>query len=237
MRFFELCRQELDFWRKKRLLTGKFPDVSFGKNFQVIGLNSVSIGRGSCIGDSVWINDCRIDGKKRIRIGSTVLIGRGSVISTAGSLEIGDFCILAPSVIVADADHIYNDPLKPYLQQGATTDRSIVIEENCWLGMHAKILGNSIVGRGSIVGAGSLVNGVIPPFSVVVGVPARIVKLYDFSKNEWLKVNSDTEVKNILANREKNDILPDREAYKKNLLATASFTRLDPLLAGNGICV
>lgn len=234
MRFLEWCREGLDSWQKKQLLAEKFSEVSFGKGVQVIGLNTVAIGRGSCISDDVWVNDCIRDGLTRLKIGETVLVGRRGVISTAGYLEIGSFTILAPDVIVTDADHVYENPMLPYLQQGATSDRTLIVEENCWLGMQVKVLGNLTIGRGSVVAAGSLVRNSLPPFVVAAGSPSRIVKFFDFETQAWRKVESMEQSEQLTNGTLDRGKVPERDEYLQLLEAQAAFRYLDPILAGGG---
>lgn len=210
-------------------LTRCFERVAFGTDVQVIGLEQVRIGTGTCVGDRVWINDCLRDEPGRVSIGKNVLIGRGAVISSAGKLEIGDFCVLGPDVFVADADHVFADPFQPILQQGVTMGRSVVIEENCWLGMNVKVFGDLTVGRGTIIGGGSIVRTTLPPFCVAVGTPARVVKLFDFHQKQWVPVRNDDDLMEKLTAR--TDV-PDRARYREILHANYRFGDLDETLAG-----
>jgi len=227
-----ILREQARRMQSRRELKKHFPNVSFGDGVQVMGLATVKIGSGSCIGDSVWINDCVRDSRIRLTIGASVLVGRRGVISTAGSLSVGDFCILAPDVIIADADHVYSNPLLPYLQQGAAAGRSIIVEENCWFGMQAKVLGSLTIGRGSVVGAGSLVKQSVPPFAVAVGSPSRVVRLYDFETGQWRSIRDEQELASALEARSRCGLMPAREPYRELLHTNAGFTTLDPILAG-----
>ena len=210
-----------------------FPNVSFGNTVQVLGIKSVSIGEGACIGDDVWLNICDRDDRLRMKIGRCVLIGRQSVISTGGYLEIGDYCILAPRVYVSDTDHVFEDIHQPVIQQGATLGRSVTVEENCWLGINSVITGNLTVGRGSVVGANSLVIREVPPFSVVVGNPARIIKMYNPQTKNWELTKTEEEQKKVLAAREAFK-LPTREEYKQLLTKNATVTCVYSIAAGRG---
>lgn len=214
-------------------LGGRFPEVSFGEMVQVLGMGNISIGVGSCIGDNSWLNVCIRDGEVRMRIGVCVLVGRQAVISTAGTLEIGDYCVFAPRVYISDADHIYTDIMQPIIQQGATWNRSVVIEENCWLGINTVISGNLTLGRGSVVGANAVVTRDIPPFSVVVGNPAQVVKMYSTRSRTWERTRGEEDIRRILKEREE-DGLPSREQYRQILRQNAQVTRLDPVLGGRG---
>lgn len=222
--------------RARGVLEGRFPGVAFGHDVQIIGLDFVRIGEGACVGDRVWINDCLRDHAGRLEIGRFALIGRGGVISTAGRLLIGDFAVLGPDVFVADADHVFADPFQPILQQGVTSGRSVIIEDNCWLGMQAKVFGDLVVGRGSVVAGGSIVRKSVPPFAVVAGAPARIVKLYDFAAKEWQSVRTEAEIEAALARREDHPP-PSADAYREVLHRNSRLAPLDRILAGSGLSI
>lgn len=217
-------------------LPSHFPGVSFGANIQVIGLRNITIGEGSCIGDNVWLNVCIRDDSVRLKIGKSLLIGRQTIISTAGYLEIGDYCVFAPRVYVSDADHIFADIYQPVMQQGVTTDRSVIVEENCWLGINTVISGNLTIGRGSVIGAGAVVNKDVPPFSVVVGNPTVIVKMYNPQTKNWEKTTAPEDLQRVMTARAAVG-LPSRAEYLQILRQNAVFRQVDPLVAGNNICI
>jgi len=109
----------------------------------------LSIGAGAWIGHEVMF----VGGDADIRIGRNVDIGPRVTLAT-GSHQIGDSSHRAG--------------------RGYSTD--IVIEDGCWIGASATVLGGAVVGHGSVVGAGSLVKGTIPADSIAVGVPTRVVR-------------------------------------------------------------
>ena len=65
----------------------------------------------------------------------------------------------------------------------------IKIENNVWIGANSVVLPGVQIGNHSVIGAGSIITKDIPPYSVAVGNPARIVKRYDMDLKEWVKVN------------------------------------------------
>ncbi|MFZ5906244.1 MAG: acyltransferase [Nitrospirota bacterium] len=211
-----------------------FHSVSFGHAVQIIGMKNIHIGVGSCIGDNVWLNVCIRDEKIRMKIGKCVLVGRQSMISTGGFLEIGDYCVLAPRVYVSDADHVFTDIYQPILQQGATFNRSVIVEENCWLGINAVVTGNLTVGRCSIIAANAVVTKDVPPFSIMAGIPARIIKMYNPETKNWEQINDEADVEKILKIRETIG-MPNREEYKNILDKNARFRHIDPIVAGKGM--
>jgi acetyltransferase-like isoleucine patch superfamily enzyme/2-polyprenyl-3-methyl-5-hydroxy-6-metoxy-1,4-benzoquinol methylase len=225
--------------KETRMQTSTFTEshglkINIGKDVQIIGLQNINIGEGSCIGDNVWLNVCIRDDKIRMKIGNCVLIGRQAVISTAGYLEISDYCVLAPRVFVSDADHVFSDIYQPILQQGTTDNRSVIIEENCWLGMHSVASGNLTIGRGSVIAANAVVTKDVPPFSIMAGVPAKIVKMYNPATKEWERIKDEAHIEQILKIRESVGI-PNREEYRKILEKNAHIRYIDPIVAGKGI--
>jgi acetyltransferase-like isoleucine patch superfamily enzyme len=212
-------------------LNASFPDVFFGKGVQICGVKCVQIEAGSCISDDVWLNVCIRDDAIRMRIGKCVLIGRRDVISTGGMLEIGDYCILAPNVYVGDVDHAYQGDINvPILMRGTTDQRRLVIEESCWLAMNSVITGALTIGRGSVVGANSVLTRDVLPFTVVAGNPSTIIKMYDPVKEDWIRTAHPDDIKRINDNREKKP-LPSRQEYRQ-ILASYDFKQVPPIVAG-----
>ncbi|MBI5722733.1 MAG: hypothetical protein HZA50_02155 [Planctomycetes bacterium] len=210
-----------------------FPGAAFGKDVQVLGVSNIEIGQGTCLGDEAWLNICIRDDKIRLRIGAGVLIGRQNMISTAGFMEIGDFCLFGPRVSIIDADHTFGDIYLPYTVQPATANRQLIVEENCWIGVGAAVVGSLTVGRGSIIGANAVVLCDVPPFSVAVGNPARVVKMFNPAANQWQKVAGAEQQEEIVAARMKAG-MPPREQYRQILRSRVAVGGMTPLLAGRG---
>jgi len=92
-------------------------------------------------------------------------------------VEIGDYVMLAPYVqILGGKAHNISDIKIPMVLQGEYYKGKIIIEEDVWIGTNAVIMPNVRIGRGSIVGANSVVTKNIEPFTIVGGVPAKIIK-------------------------------------------------------------
>jgi tetrahydrodipicolinate N-succinyltransferase len=156
------------------------------------------------------------------------------MLSAGGLLEVGDYCLLAPQVFISDADHVYRNIMRPYMDQGATAGK-VVVEENCWLGIHAVVSGNIIVGRGSVIAANAVVTKDVPPFAVVAGVPARVLKLFNFNSATWDTVQDEVHCHELLTLRKLHPP-PPRDVYAKILQKNSSTTAVDPIIAGGGQC-
>ena len=115
-----------------------------------------------------------------------VAIGQNFHCTAAGRLIIGEGCLIAPDVLITDIDHASDEMhIKP-------SDRSYKfsrtqIGKNCFIGTGAVIQAGSNLGDSCIVGANSVVRGSFPPFSMIVGAPARTVRTFDLDKGVWVK--------------------------------------------------
>lgn len=114
----------------------------------------------------------------RIEIGRTTYIGPYVCLAGAGNITIGENCLIASHSGIYANNHLFSDLTQPIMTQGTTT-RGIVIEDDCWLGTGVKVLDGVRIGRGSVIGAGAVVTKDIPPYSVAVGVPAKVVSRRD----------------------------------------------------------
>lgn len=110
-----------------------------------------------------------------IEIGNDCTVNSFAVLYGNGGLDIGNGVRIAPHVIIAAMNHIFEDPDMPIWKQGIKAE-GIKIEDDVWIGAGAKILDGVTIGRGSVIGAGAVVTKNIPPYSVAAGVPARVIK-------------------------------------------------------------
>jgi acetyltransferase-like isoleucine patch superfamily enzyme len=112
-----------------------------------------------------------------ITIGARCLIGKGSGIVGHERIAIGDDVFTGHHVYITDANHGYEDPDVPIGRQFAPP-RPVTIGAGSWLGHGSIVLPGATVGRHCVIGAGSVVTGEIPDYSVAVGNPARIIRRY-----------------------------------------------------------
>ncbi|HSI78259.1 MAG TPA: acyltransferase [Lunatimonas sp.] len=110
-----------------------------------------------------------------LKIGNNSSIGPYSYIGCSGYIEIGNNVMISPRVSIYSENHVFDDPTSPIIEQGV--NRSfVIIEDDCWIASHSVILAGVRIGRGSVIGAGSIVTKDVPPFSIVAGNPARVIK-------------------------------------------------------------
>lgn len=116
---------------------------------------------------------------KTISIGRNVYIGNRCVFQSAhGIINIGNHVMFGPEVHIHGGDHPI-DVVGQFMDEVKknTDDGAVVIEDDVWIGARAIILKKVTIGKGAVVGAGSVVTKNVPPYAVVVGNPARIIKM------------------------------------------------------------
>jgi acetyltransferase-like isoleucine patch superfamily enzyme len=109
-----------------------------------------------------------------LRLGPKVVMGRDNVINTYLDIEVGTNSLLGDWIYVCDFDHIYERLDIPIKSQGVVKT-PVRIGADVWVGEKASILRGADIGSGSVIASQALVKGQIPPFSIVVGTPARII--------------------------------------------------------------
>jgi maltose O-acetyltransferase len=133
-------------------------------------------------GEMIFEDRVRLDGRLiplsfscfqggRLRVGEGTFINFGTDISANLSVDIGRNCDIGQYAIIMDSDyhstadhHQFGDP------------QPVVIEDDVWIAARVTILPGAHIGRGSVIGAHAVVKGEIPPYSMAVGVPARVVR-------------------------------------------------------------
>jgi acetyltransferase-like isoleucine patch superfamily enzyme len=148
--------------------------VFFGRRVEL----KARVGHGNLeLGPWCWIGD---DNKLRahegnLRLGPKVVMGRDNVINTYLDIEIGTNALLGDWIYICDFDHIYDRVDVPIKSQGLVKT-PVRVGADVWVGEKASILRGADVGSGSVIASQALVKGTIPPFSIVVGTPARVIR-------------------------------------------------------------
>lgn len=167
-RFFHYLSEMIYRWR----------GASIGKNCMVSPRASLlRFPVNITLGDDVVVKDgvhlCSCQEHARISVGERTTIGFYTLIYASVSIEVGDDCMIAPFVHIVDSNHGMDRHL-PMNRQGNQV-APVKIGSDVWIGTHAVILKGVEIGDGAIVAAGSVVRENVSPYSIVAGIPAKVI--------------------------------------------------------------
>ncbi|MBE6795935.1 MAG: hypothetical protein E7533_05060 [Ruminococcaceae bacterium] len=138
------------------------------------GEKGITLSDGVRLQDRVYLDTERVE-EGYITVGKGVYIGTGTTLFGHRGLEIGDDCLLAQGINLTPYSHIFDDPSRIIYSQGGHCEK-VTIGNDVYIGMGCKIMYSGNIGEGSVIGCGSTVVKPIPPYSVAVGTPARVIK-------------------------------------------------------------
>lgn len=158
-------------WFKRHFKHSDNLHIGVGCQFVVPG--SMSFSGTTRINDGCYFN---ADGGS-ITISDWTAFNSGAHInaSCGGSIIIGAHCLIGPGVVMRTANHQFSR-VDVNIQDQGHDPADIVIEDDCWIGANAVILGGVHIDRGAIIGAGAVVTKDIPSMAIAVGVPAKVIK-------------------------------------------------------------
>jgi acetyltransferase-like isoleucine patch superfamily enzyme len=178
-------------WPAKGLLLGRkvqffnLPNIRLGQWVQLgdyvylsaLGRGQLKIGNNSSIGaySRLVISTSFNNLGQYIHVGSNVGLGEFAYLGGAGGLEIGDGCIIGQYLSCHPENHNFEDLTQEIRQQGVNR-KGIKIGPDCWIGAKVTILDGVSIGRGCVIAAGAVVTKNMPDFSIVGGVPAKVLK-------------------------------------------------------------
>jgi maltose O-acetyltransferase len=122
------------------------------RGFKCIDLTSVTLGHHVFINHNVFIRE---------------------------STTIGDYVMIGPYSRLMSGNHRFSDTSKPMFLQHGMDVAPIVVEDDVWIGAHVIVLGGVKISTGAIVAAGAVVTKDVPPYAIVGGVPAKVLKYRD----------------------------------------------------------
>lgn len=111
--------------------------------------------------------------KESISIGNDTGIGAFVHVWGGGGVTIGDRVLIASHVVITSATHDYNDDCMRF---APVITKPIFIEDDVWIGAHSVIMPGVTIGKGAVIGAGSVVTKSIPEMAIAVGSPAKVLK-------------------------------------------------------------
>lgn len=174
--------------------------VSFGERsfmlrpFNVNGRKQIRIGSRSSV-----LNDSHLEAIKEyagitytssIEIGDDVYIGRHAYFTAVNRIVIGDGCVLSDYVYITDEFHGMDPEGEPIMKQPLQSKGPVIIGPRCFLGFRVAIMPGVTLGEGCVVGTNSTVTRSFPPYSMIAGSPARLVKTYSHAEKQWLNAST-----------------------------------------------
>lgn len=170
--------------------------LSFGEKSKIVAPLSlrntfnISIGERTTISEGVFMmveNEGKSDNICHMRIGNGVTLGHFNHIVALDSVIIEDNVLTADRVYISDNVHDYENIELPISLQKIKSKKNTRIGEGSWLGENVCVI-SSTIGKNCVIGANSVVVNDIPDYSVAVGSPAKVIKMYDFKNQIWKKV-------------------------------------------------
>lgn len=153
--------------------------VTLGRGVMIDGLSKdgIIIGDGASIGSYGIIRATSVLSKigRGFKLGNHSSLDAFAFVGAYGGVVVGSNVIMGQKVSFHSENHMY-DRLDMLIRHQDITCQGVVVEDNCWIGSNVTFLDGSHVASGCVIGAGSVVRGYIPPNSIAVGVPARVIK-------------------------------------------------------------
>ncbi|MEN9919101.1 MAG: hypothetical protein RL662_1537 [Bacteroidota bacterium] len=133
-------------------------------------MQGANIGRHITYYPGIKINPCM-----NLRLGDNVDLAWGVIITTGGGVEIGNRVLIGYRVQILSANHTIPSE-KANIFGAGHVFKKVIIEDDVWIGANSIILPGVTIGKGAVIAAGSIVTKNIDAFTIVGGVPARIIK-------------------------------------------------------------
>lgn len=158
---------------------------------RIDGGNNIYIGKNVFVAYKTWLAALPLTGEKecRLELHDGVTLGHFNHIYATKKIILEQNVLTADKVYISDNLHGYEDVSIPIKNQPIIQNGEVIIGENSWLGENVCVLGASI-GKHCIIGSNSVVTKNIPSYCVAVGVPAKIIKRYNFDTKCWHKTDS-----------------------------------------------
>ena len=154
------------------LIIEDYAEINARSSRKIILGNRVTIGKYAIIRPGNLYGGEMGEG---LKVGDHSNIGPYSYIGCSGYIEIGNHVMISPRVSIYAENHVFDEVTQTIKSQGVGR-KNVKIEDDCWIAANSIILAGVTIGKGAVVAAGSVVTSDVPPYSVVGGVPARLIK-------------------------------------------------------------
>jgi len=114
--------------------------------------------------------------EERLQIAKTAVVNNATFNTISGNIQIGEYVFFGFHVVVLTGTHDYNKFGRERQITVPGFGKDVIIKEGAWLASNVTVIGPCIIGEHSVVAAGALVNKDVPPYTIVAGIPARVIK-------------------------------------------------------------
>lgn len=154
-----------------RWLFARCGSVRFGTGLTLMGCRNIELGNGVRLGRGSFVtaNDGSLVLGDNVAVSPCAHLG-----ADAGRIEIGAHTAIGPGTVIRAANHRFERQDLPIMRQGHQPGQ-VIVEEDVWIGANCVITPDVRIGRGAVVGAGAVVTRNVAPFTIVGGVPAKLI--------------------------------------------------------------
>jgi lipopolysaccharide O-acetyltransferase len=154
---------------------------------RIQGAEFIEVGDGALIHEHVWFEVQSREGQPtpQLVIGDNAMLNRFVKIVCLGSVTLGRRCVLSDRVYISDVEYVPGHAGVAPMQRPLTDPLPIVIGEGAFLGVGTVVKPGVTIGEFAYIAAAAIVTNDIPPRSLAIGVPARVVRQYDERTGQW----------------------------------------------------
>jgi lipopolysaccharide O-acetyltransferase len=171
------------------------PGISVGPGCQISGIKFIRFGKGISIYRNLWLQAVTeyagVKFNPIIELGDRVKFSNGVHITAINQIIIGNDVLFGSHVYISDHNHggysgdLHTPPTVPPADRVLHSNGKVVIEANVWIGDNVNIVGPVTIGYGAVIAANSVVRKDVPSNTIVAGAPARLLKMFNASNQEW----------------------------------------------------
>lgn len=184
----------LKFFKKAYFLVERRFSVAAKLSRRSVYMNHgrISIGARVTVGDGCVLYPILKEGAQRfdasITIDDDVYIGHHTQLHCIGKIKVGTGSVISDYVYISDASHGLSPEDGLIMKQALSTKGPVEIGQHCFIGYGASIMPGVKLGNHAVVSARAVVTKSVPPYSMVAGNPARIIKVFDHQSKLWVSL-------------------------------------------------
>lgn len=189
--------KKFKFFLKKTFYYPRFRAIGFGTKllppFSVYNSGQIRLGERTRFGRyavlNIFENKGRPEGFGQLTIGSDVYFGGHAEVHCFNEITIGDGCVFSEHVYVSDVAHGLDPTRGPIMKQALESKGGVEIGEHSFVGFGASVMPGVKLGKHCVVATRSVVTRSFPDYSMVAGIPARLIKRYSMEQRCWVNVD------------------------------------------------